>query len=33
MVRSTEIEGEDVRNYTNNPVYYAEAYFQGDVRK
>ena len=33
MVRSTEIEGEDVRNYTNNPVYYAEAYFQGDVTK
>ena len=33
MVRSTEIEGEDVRNYTDNPVYYAEAYFQGDVTK
>jgi len=29
MVQSTEME--DVPQYTNNPIYYAEALFQGDV--
>ena len=33
MVQSTELKGEKVLDYTNNPVYYAEALFQGDPTK
>jgi len=30
MVQSTEVKGGKITDYTNNPVYYAEAIFQGD---
>ena len=33
MIRSTDVKGENVNDYTNNPVYYAEVYFQGDPQK
>ena len=33
MVQSTEVEGGNIADYTNNPVYYAEVLFQGDPTK